>query len=86
MDKFTDKVQTIETQLQLVLIALNKKRRGGMGGYTPMERYYYQQWTVSTQKLALQKLHVEKYSCFYRLPNSKDWKGSTAILWREKEQ
>lgn len=54
MDKFTEEVQTIEAHLQLALIALNKKKRGGIGGYTPIERYIHQRWQELGQKLQIQ--------------------------------
>lgn len=65
MDKFADVIQTIEAWLQLALIALNQKKRGGIGGYTPTERYIHQRWQELQQTLQLQKFKDKKLLLLY---------------------
>lgn len=70
-NQFREQTETLQAALDLALIVLNKKQRGGIGDITPWELMIYQMNTDNQEQINIYKTQNNKKFCYYRLQQGK---------------
>ncbi|AAT68811.1 pol protein, partial [Simian immunodeficiency virus] len=80
INQIREEVERLETAVAMATFILNFKRKGGIGGTTPADRYINMLYT----ELQLQNTHTQKFSNFkvYYRHGTSDWQGPASLLWK----
>ncbi|QIG37981.1 pol protein, partial [Puma lentivirus] len=81
--KFRPEVETLQAAVALATFALNKKRKGNIGGMSPYELYIWQENNLIQQyysNIIFKKFGTKQW-IYYKDIKDKEWKGPVEVLY-----